>query len=94
MTFSDNRIEVITEFNADIIKQHVQYPANLHGLHTTLVKDIIHLKEQGVREALIQLGWTPPADSTDKSYCAEHKESRAKGYCSGCANDELKDNQV
>ena len=27
-------------------------------------------------------------------FCEKHNESRDKGYCNGCSDDELKDNQV
>ena len=31
-------------------------------------------------------------DST--SWCNKHKEDLSKGYCNGCADDELADNQL
>lgn len=51
----ENKIKVVTNFNADIIEQHIE------GLDFDYkVKEIIRLKDGGVRKALIDLGWTPP----------------------------------
>lgn len=56
-------IKVVTKFNADLIEQSVsgfeQYGASF------LAKEIIKLRDEGVRTALIELGWTPPKDDTD-----------------------------
>jgi len=50
-----NTIKVNTFYNSDLVIQEVK------GIdHSTMIRDILKLKEQGVREALIALGWTPP----------------------------------
>lgn len=50
-------IRVETRFNDDMIEQTIRGPG-LSG--EIIIKSIIRLKEQGVRDALISLGWTPP----------------------------------
>lgn len=59
------KANVITQFNADIIKQHVEYSDEFQSLRYNMVEEVIKLKEQGVIDALIALGWTPPNE--DKS---------------------------
>lgn len=56
---------VKTHFNPDVIIQEVILDTS--DLRTllpidTLIKQIADLKDQGVRQALINLGWTPPSE--------------------------------
>ena len=59
-----NEIKIITEFNHDLIKQHLEYHGQYTGQYTGLidrkVEEIIKLKEEGVKEALLKLGWKSP----------------------------------
>lgn len=59
--------EVKTHYNPDVIIQEVIL--NTSDLRTllpvdTVIKQIADLKDQGVRQALINLGWTPPSVSS------------------------------
>jgi len=54
------KANVITQFNADMIKQHIEYDDQFQMPRHNMAEEIINLKEQGVRDALIALGWTPP----------------------------------
>ena len=53
------KINVSTGFNKDIIEQSILSDDN-NDLIKSFTKRIIHLQEQGVIDALIALGWTPP----------------------------------
>jgi hypothetical protein len=57
--FDDRNLQVITRFNKEMIEQSVIAGAGL-DIHQQLVKRVLYLQDQGVREALIKLGWTPP----------------------------------
>jgi hypothetical protein len=54
------KINVKTEFNDEEIRQHVEVE-NPSGdvVHRTAV-EVIQLRDQQVRSALLKLGWTPP----------------------------------
>ncbi len=53
----NSSIKVTTKFNAEEIRQSMVDDNDLIANH---VDDVIRLKEQGVIDALIKLGWTPP----------------------------------
>ena len=55
------RMKLITEFNKDMIKQYIE-DENISGLIEKKVEEIIFLKADHVRKALINLGWTPPKE--------------------------------
>jgi hypothetical protein len=57
--FDDRNVKVITRFNKEMIELSVIAGADV-DIHQQFVKRIIYLQEQGVRDALIKLGWTPP----------------------------------
>ena len=54
-----NKITVVTRFNTERIEQHLELDGE-NDMFPSLRKEIMELKEEGVREALIKLGWTPP----------------------------------
>ena len=54
-----NPIYVHTRFNIDIIEQSTVVGDSIHQT----ARQIIHLQEDGVREALIALRWTPPKEA-------------------------------
>lgn len=54
----DNEIKITTRFNTDRIEQEVQYPGS--DLIASKMKQVLNLQDQGIREALIKLGWAPP----------------------------------
>jgi hypothetical protein len=56
MTF-ENRVYVNTLFNNEEIRQSMTSSSDIVRKHAD---DVIRLKEQGVIDALISLGWTPP----------------------------------
>lgn len=57
----DNTLKVTTRFNKEMIEQSVIAGAGI-DIHQQFVKRILNLQDQGVRDALIKLGWTPPPD--------------------------------
>lgn len=77
-------IKIETRFNADIIEQSINfYECQLDNPISKTTKDIIHIKEQGVIDALIALGWTQPKGVTGS------KDDRQKGtslHRKGCFN--------
>jgi hypothetical protein len=54
-------MKIITEYNKDMIKQYIE-DTNIIGVSEKQLEEIIFLKEMHVREALINMGWTPPAE--------------------------------
>ena len=56
-------VKAVTEFNSEIIKQHLTFD----GVRQSVTEDVIKIKEQGVRDALISMGWTPPTDISNKA---------------------------
>ncbi len=58
------KVNVKTNIDDDIIKQVVT--DDFDDLHQTFCEQVINLREQGVRDALIKLGWTPPECSIPK----------------------------
>lgn len=53
-----SEVKIQTWFNHEEIQQQVFWP----GRREDTARQIIRLQEQGVREALIKLGWTPPEE--------------------------------
>jgi hypothetical protein len=60
MEFQD-RFYVNTSFNCNEIRQSTTSDSDLIRKHAD---DVIKLKEQGVIDALVALGWTPPSKAT------------------------------
>lgn len=54
-----DKIKVVTSFNDAEIRQCILYGDELLK---DKVQQVINLREQGIREALIKLGWTPPPE--------------------------------
>lgn len=52
-------ITVTTEFNNELLIQSVKTGQDI--IERTAF-DVVKLKERGIREALIAMGWTPPPD--------------------------------
>lgn len=61
---NEHTIKVVTKFNKDIISQHLEGGQYILP-RRNYAEEIIKLKEEGVREALIKLGWTPPSNQTN-----------------------------
>jgi hypothetical protein len=59
--FDDRNVQVITRFNKEVIEQSVFAGAGV-DIHQQFVKKMLNLQDQGIRDALIKLGWTPPRD--------------------------------
>jgi len=57
---TEHKLEVITYFSEREICQAVRINGDLMK---ETVNRLIDLREQGVRDALIKLGWTPPPAS-------------------------------
>ena len=53
---ADNKINVTTRFNQDLIEQETDVLGQV-------TRNVIRLQDEGIRKALIDLGWTPPAES-------------------------------
>ena len=58
-----NAYEVNTKFNKDLIIQETGFSGS--DRNSDMARNVIQLQEQGVREALIKLGWTPPESLAD-----------------------------
>jgi hypothetical protein len=56
---------VETQFDKNLIKQSTVL-SDGDGVVSSVVSNIVRLEEQGVREALMKLGWTPPKDEETK----------------------------
>lgn len=55
-----NGYKVSTEFNEDVVVSEVSY--QVEALRECVLRDVIKLRDDGVRSALIALGWTPPGE--------------------------------
>lgn len=55
------KIKVETNFNSNIIEQIIKYEDHFK-YEDTIVRHVCDLREEGVRQALIKLGWTPPKE--------------------------------
>ena len=55
----NHRIEVKTTFARDFIAQDLIAVEN-GNIREVLTQRVINLQDEGVRAALIKLGWTPP----------------------------------
>ena len=53
-----NSIRLKTFYNKEEIRQQVL--SNNNGVETVILEQLINLKDQHIREALINLGWIPP----------------------------------
>ena len=58
------RVEVETKFNKEIIEQNTVIKDHSGKTVEKLATEIVFLREQGIREALIALGWTPPKEES------------------------------
>jgi hypothetical protein len=57
---NDMRYEVKTTFNESQISQTLLKHDHLNETSESIRRKIINIEEEGVRKALIELGWTPP----------------------------------
>ena len=76
-------LNIITEYSGDVITQRVEGADN--GI-SSLTKQVLDLKEEGVRQALIELGWIPPKEVKQIAVIAGSKEEFDHykffvGYC-------------
>ena len=55
-----SEIKVVTKYNSDLIEQSIEGVGIEQFGFGQISRQIIQLKEDGVRKALIELGWTPP----------------------------------
>lgn len=55
-------IKVITNFSNDIIESRIEGVGIEQFGFGQISRQIVQLQEEGVRKALIELGWTPPKD--------------------------------
>lgn len=56
---NENMLEVKTSYNDTCITQETRFSGDLIKLK------VMFLQEEGIREALIKLGWTPPKNGKD-----------------------------
>lgn len=63
-----SKIRIETTFNSDEIRQTIHG----HGcVEDQIIQSVIKLKDEGVRKALIELGWTPPVATPVPDYTGE-----------------------
>lgn len=58
-------MKIVTEYNQDMIKQYLENDNDfnvLKQMQEKMLEEVIFLKAEGVRKALIKLGWTPPKE--------------------------------
>ena len=53
------RLTIQTNFNSDVIEQTVDVVGSF-GLSSEISRQVMKLRDEGVRKTLIALGWTPP----------------------------------
>lgn len=56
--------KVSTSYGGDVIRQEAS--VSVAGVAQKISTDIMSLKEQGVKSALIKMGWTPPPSNNDQ----------------------------
>lgn len=64
----NHEIRIETTFNNDEIRQ------TMHGhgcVEDQIIQSVIKLKDEGVRKALIELGWTPPVEAPVPDFTGE-----------------------
>ena len=54
----DKGFKVKTAFNNDMIQQ--TYSSFSYDVETIILQKVLKIGEQQIKDALIQLGWTPP----------------------------------
>jgi hypothetical protein len=52
-------IKIETKFDSSMIHQRVYSLGDENTIHS-IMDEVMKLRDEGVREALIALGWTPP----------------------------------
>lgn len=81
-------IRVDTRFNAERIEQELVFDNDPVG---AIRLQIIRLQDEGVRKALIELGWTPP-DTKRCPHCGTHEVELTRtchnSSCSAYASEE------
>lgn len=54
---------VNTTVTGQVVSQDVEAPSLIDGKYELLARRLVDLQDQGIREALIKLGWTPPNEA-------------------------------
>lgn len=67
-----SKIHVKADFTPDLIAVTTSF--ELGGMHEKIVREVIRLKDESVRQALIKLGWTPPRENRVQHLPAEDSE--------------------
>jgi hypothetical protein len=75
------KFSVETRFSPDHIEQETF--TVFEGVRQTIAREVIQLKDDGVRQALIKLGWTPPVDHKLVPVKPTHEQMMA-GYKVSC----------
>lgn len=57
-----SHFEIVTRFSKEIIEQELRFPYK-GDLIQHMTKNVLKLQDEGVKKALITLGWTPPNKS-------------------------------
>ena len=63
-------VEVETNFNPDLIESTVFMKKPFNDMHE-IMKHIVRLQDEGIKEALLKLGWTPPRIDSQWDYYQE-----------------------
>lgn len=67
-----NEITVETRFNKDLIAQEVC--TEIDGVRNRIFGQVLRMQEEGLRQALIEMGWTPPPEITVQHLPADDSE--------------------
>jgi hypothetical protein len=67
-----SKIHVKADFTPDLIAVTTSF--ELGDTHDKIIRQVIHLQDDAVRQALIELGWTPPKQITVQHLPADDSE--------------------
>lgn len=83
----NNAITLDTRYNTDEIRQELRGSDDIRG---NVHEHIMNLRDQGVREALKQLGWTPPGEEREEggwpppiNKACEYRDAPNSEWCQG-----------
>lgn len=95
-----SHFEIVTRYSPELIEQSVEFPSQ-SALISAMTKNVIQLQDEGVKQALINLGWTPPGkglmlnDSVAlpimmeiMAVCKKHNDKDINRFTVQVANDE------
>lgn len=71
-----SKLIIKTKFNRDVISSSIEN--NMDEITNVMFEKIIRLQDEGIRKALIELGWTPPEEEKTLKTLEESNAERRK----------------